>query len=231
MSYSALQLNGITAEITKEGIVTVSVPVEVETLADAVNFDISTLNLDISLPYKGTTIRQLENGSFQLTYQMEGVVNNFTFNADTGQSFELEFAGAQEPIQTNPNFDTKLRVPFKAVFEKNTDGTDGDFLGFSRTLDDGSANPLYGVDSYLTTGCVWRRTYASYDFPEAAVAALGKIDVPVDGIAKLPPTPSPRNWLKTSCRASWRGNIWQITEEWTLSGDRGWDKNIYSSAS
>ena len=42
-----------------------------------------------------------------------------------------------------------------------------------------------------------------------------------------PNLPGDRDWLKRSLRASWRGNCWDITEEWLASGRYKWNRDIY----
>lgn len=230
MPYSALLLNGLTGEVNNQGIASLNIPAEVGTLAEALTLTPGNLDLSISLPVVGRSISQLENGSFQVVLKLEGQA---TENSESAESYELDLATSAEPIQTHPDFDSKIKGPYKAQFQKNDDGTenpDGQFTGFAKMLGAGTPNPFYGQESYLVAGCVWRRTFAAVAFPSSILRALGKIDTPAGGKAQPPHTSGKRNWLKTSVRASWKGNIWQITEEWTLSDDNGWNPVTYRAA-
>ena len=77
---------------------------------------------------------------------------------------------------------------------------------------------------------MWRRTQLRKQLPADIHRNLFCIERPPQpkpGNVSVPTLPDISTWLKTSVRASWRGNVWQISEEWMASGRYGWNKHIY----
>ena len=66
------------------------------------------------------------------------------------------------------------------------------------------------------------------EFPKDLLTAVGCIDKPT-GKIEPPSLPGDRDWLKRSLRAAWRGNTWEITEEWLASGRYKWNRDIYKA--
>lgn len=95
----------------------------------------------------------------------------------------------------------------------------------------GSIKSLQGVESYLRMGGVYRIVYAHRGdaMPTNLFYGVGTIQTPPSS-NKLPSLPSTRNWLKGPPSARWRGNAWEITEEYILSGVGGWIKDIYDGS-
>jgi hypothetical protein len=165
--------------------------------------------------------------------------------------FTLEVSTTTEPIDTHPDFATKIggskaKPIHQAIF--NADGTfekfplkylksqDGDIGALNakgKPANFGDQNRMAGVDSYLESSAVWTKSFKSDKTP--TIEGLGKIMTP-DGGA---PTPAGRNWLYTGFSASFtspakgerrKKTIGTIKKEWRLSGRRGWDKDIYGNA-
>jgi hypothetical protein len=92
----------------------------------------------------------------------------------------------------------------------------------------GAVKSLQGVESYLRMGGVFRIVYAHRGeaMPSNLFFGVGTIQTPPSSNV-LPTLPSSRNWLKGPPSARWRGNAWEITEEYILSGVGGWIKDIY----
>lgn len=95
----------------------------------------------------------------------------------------------------------------------------------------GTIKSLQGVESYLRMGGVYRIVYAHRGdaMPANLFFGVGTIQQPPFS-NKLPSLPSTRNWLKGPPSARWRGNAWEITEEYILSGVGGWIKDIYDGS-
>jgi hypothetical protein len=87
-------------------------------------------------------------------------------------------------------------------------------------------NPLLGVESFYSIGGVWTRRYGSREIPKEIMNGIGSIYVDVPG--PCPGLPSGRNWLKGAPQMTWRGNAWDITEQYILSGRGGWSLTVYN---
>ena len=94
----------------------------------------------------------------------------------------------------------------------------------------GEQNWYAGVSSYLEASGKWTKSFKSRRAP--TLQGLGKISIP----AGAPPMIPPRTWLYTGFSASFtspakgdrkRKIEADVTQEWTLSGRRGWDVDIY----
>jgi hypothetical protein len=143
-------------------------------------------------------------------------------------TFECDSTLSEKPIEVHPKFEVlKNTYGWQAL----SDGT----VGFPEKApqaakadvgeDRGSISPVYGLTTWLDIGIVWRKSWVvGGDIPEEEARRLGRIAEP-DG--KIPQVDSDRNWLKTAVRIRGRGNSWEITVEWTLSGRGGWIPEIY----
>lgn len=131
---------------------------------------------------------------------------------------ELSFAMKQEPIQANPWFETLIQsYPWDKTQEQ-----------FSKTLKDGkTSNPMFGTKDVLAFGGTFRRRQTLSFIPDDLLDRVGAID----------PTFAPRkiafiadkgfNWLKLGPSVRSRGDAWEISQEWQLSGWGGWNADIY----
>lgn len=170
-----------------------------------------------------------------VTYRYEGAAEGQTFAPDDDNTtFELDTSFAQQPIETHPAFQ-KLKSLY---------GWDSDERRFSEFLaatptegalpgntSKGKPNPLFGEDSWLVLGVVFRKTYAARAFPTGLLSGIGTIvpRPPDIGQFKMPSSINKRNWLKAPPKVTRRGSAIQIAEEWILSGPRGWAKPVYSA--
>jgi hypothetical protein len=95
----------------------------------------------------------------------------------------------------------------------------------------GEVKTLQGVESYMRMGGVWRviYPYAGQNLPNGLFRKVGTVQEPLDS-DRIPGLPSKRNWLKGPPSARWRGNAWEITEEYILSGVGGWVRDIYDGS-
>ncbi len=150
----------------------------------------------------------------ELTVRYRGILDASGLgSADTTE--EIVSSTSEAPIETHPLFvdelgGTKASPLNGAVFDDN-----GKFLGFSADSD------FAGVESYLIPSTVYRRTTPTTEAPNS-IAGVGKIsgDVPIT-------TDGDKTWLFSS--RTWRrsGGVYDLTEEYALSGDGGWDDIIY----
>lgn len=139
---------------------------------------------------------------------------------------------SEEPIETHPNF--------AALFKKHQGRRDkiGRFSHFAQNLSVGvrtegvEANPLYGVDHFLSFTMVFVRTYVVRAVPQSVWSRVDCIDTP-NGTGRVPvPTlKGKRNWLKLAPLVDERENYATIAERWMASGRNGWNPDIYSEKS
>jgi hypothetical protein len=168
---------------------------------------------------------------------IENSVSDFT-----APFYELIIGLSEEPIETHPNFVSKIgwtaMAPKNgAVFRHVNTGqrvtqyakasnNDGYVFDSFLVFVDGKLNEFAKVESYLEASQVtWRKTYNGVAHPSNLVEA-GKIGNP-DGPA--PSLPSGRNWLDMGITATKRGSAVQLVHEWRASGRRGWIQSVYGS--
>ena len=227
---SPLQLLGLGGSVDRTGIVSVDVPMWVGSLGEALSVSVP---LGLGVPLVSRNFKQSEDGGYEVTLHFEGMEDTGPKEDET--TFEFDVSMSEDPVEAHPNFD--------AISEKyGWDDVEKAFPKFSpgTSTSDGSAldkkskakkNPLYGTESYLSVGAVFRKTYASRTIPAGLLRGIGAIvDRPPDiGQFQIPSTGSKRNWLKLAPKIRRRGNSVEVTEEWMLSGPNGWNTDIYSS--
>lgn len=212
----------------RTGISTFSVPwfVDAADFASLANFE--PPDPPLGLPIVNRSAEQETDGTWKLMITYEGVAIGDQLVDET---FDLDYSSAEDPIETFSQI-LALRAKYKGALD------DQNHVIWAPQIADKSGNkvrnPMYGVETYLNPGAIWRRTRALRDFDATALSALGKIDEPQGGVANKnyqanpPQIQDGRNWLKRALKATWRGNIWQFSEEWMLSGPGGWVPDIYA---
>ena len=159
-----------------------------------------------------------DNGDWVLTLTYEGVKPGATVE----ETFELDGGTSEDPIESHPDWEA-LKKKYKAIM----DGEKFDGWPAMVNTEYGKVkNPMLGVSAFLNTSAVWRRGFGDMNFPADLLRELGCVDRP-RGKIQPPSLPEGRNWLKRSIKATWRGNIWTINEEWLASGRGGWNRDIY----
>lgn len=149
----------------------------------------------------------------------------------TPSVYELNYAGAEEPIETHPKFTSEIAgkpsSPLNgAVFidpktgAVSTDDATAVFDKF-RTNVAGARNPFAGIMSYLSPEATIREVWLSTS--PVSGANLGRISAPGFSVAI-----AGGNWLFTGISFQQRGRIYQNTREWRGSGRNGWNSTIYS---
>jgi hypothetical protein len=151
------------------------------------------------------------------------------------QVYVYEWQGNFEtvPIQAHPDYRSWLGVygtedsqgnwkPFRDLDTKSTSG-------LKPPAGSSSSNPLLGADSFLSMGGTWIRRYATRTVPSGAMNGVGLISGSPPGCQIT--VPSGRNWLKGPPQMTFRGNAWDVSEQWILSGRGGWVPMLYSGSS
>ena len=227
MSAAPLQLLGTGGSVDRNGIVSVDVPMWVATLAEALR---ATVNLGIGIPLVSRGFKQSEEGGYEVTLHFEGLESEAQ---DDQTTFEFDVSMSEDPIESHPNFDAIAAKygwdDVERSFPKSAPeaSESGSALGKKSKA---KTNPLYGVESYLAVGAVYRKTYASRTIPSGVLRGIGSIVERPPGVGQfnLPSTGGKRNWLKLAPKIRRRGNSVEVTEEWMLSGPNGWNKDVYS---
>lgn len=217
MSADIRRLNGATCSVDKNGVASFKIPYVVSTEAEIISF--APPRRPMNLPIVGREATE-DNGDWILTLNFEGLPDS-SKETEIEEVYELDGSTSEDPIETHPDFEL-IAKKYRWDREERE---------FSQKVNvDGKLvrNPLAGASAYLNVGAVWRRTFGARDFPEGLLRALGCIDEP-QGKRKPPRMPDGRNWLKRSVKATWRGNVWTISEEWLGSGRGGWNRDLYRS--
>ncbi|XHR30418.1 MAG: hypothetical protein ACFUZC_07615 [Chthoniobacteraceae bacterium] len=230
MDETPLQLLGINGGVDKHGITSVTVPFYVATLSEAISY---TPTLDIDLPIVSRSFRQSEDGGYEVTLTCEGSEDNPT---DDQKTFEIDASMAEEPIKTHPKFEN-LKSSFGwdeslSTFSEYlpSDSSSGGLASGSQNGSARKKSKMYGVESWLVAGAIYRVTYASKTVPQSIFLGIGTVQTP-PSIGKFNlPNLGKRNWLKLAPKVRMRGNSIEISLEYMLSGPLGWFTEVYASA-
>jgi hypothetical protein len=187
--------------------------------------------------------------TMQLTYTPTGARAVCTYAGVELQwldrpSYELIIGMEESPIETHPDFNLiggRPSAPLNgALFVDAATGAitnsnaRGVFDSFAPFLSGGAKNEKGGIESYLDPVVTYRESRVSYSAPSAS--GFGKVssDVPGPGWRG---SLGRRNWLFMGCSYRRRGDpggvqsrvLYEINNEWRLSGRNGWDNDIYSN--
>lgn len=166
----------------------------------------------------------------------------------------LRVTTTTEPIDTHPNFGSQIGGNSEKPLHQAEYDEDGAFRKFPlKYLENqgemkpdtalnakgdqfnfGDQNRYAGVSSYLNASAIWTRSFSSENSP--TLAGIGRISTP-SGDA---PTPEGRTWLYSGFSATFTSPSLndrssqqvqgRITQEWRLSGRKGWDTDIYGTS-
>jgi hypothetical protein len=166
-----------------------------------------------SLQCKGCKISRLKPGIMaQMDVTYRGILSDASLPDATE---EVITSTSEAPVETHPHFTTIIggtaAAPLNgAVFDK-----DGKFTGWK------SDSQFAGKESYLIPSTIYRKNTPSRARP-LDIGPVGTIRNPGIGGGPLD-----SNWMFTV--KSWRrdGGVYEITEEYMLSGPGGWDPILY----
>lgn len=145
------------------------------------------------------------------------------------EDVDLDHAGAEDPIETFPEFD-ELAKKWGAKF----DPQDPDkFDGWKRKIKDpkgGSAikNPLYGFTHFLNDGAVLRITFNRKNYDSKFLRNLCKTERPQISnprLAAMTEAPDGKTWLKKSVKVGFHGGCFQYVIEYLLGV---WVPDVYA---
>jgi hypothetical protein len=131
--------------------------------------------------------------------------------------WSLKRSPSEEPIDTHPNFPTFGISANGAEFDEN-----GIFIGFK--VPTSGTNVWGGLSKYMEKAAVITKTsiVSTFDSDEE----IPRINTP-SGAPFTIPTITGRNWMKTDLSAIQRGASFEVFEEWTMSGQQGWNTTVY----
>lgn len=181
------------------------------------NIDVSTKNglSEVKQTYVGgdSTIPEIYEAVAQVVE--EPIATHVAFTTSTGiyETSIIDACGGSTTLGT--------QASAGAVFD-----ADGQFLYFNKK----ALNNFFGVTSYLTPQVSYKRIYSAGIAPTATVSNLVSHIITV--VAGDPPSlPAGRNWMFTSLNWKNNGNgnagQYEITEEYSGSGNAGWNNTIY----
>jgi hypothetical protein len=173
------------------------------------------------------------NGLFVITFDYEGIDAQAQPSPQDEVTFELDTTMSEDPIETHPRFtQLKARYGWDQDNRRFAEMISGTGQGATALSSGGKQkqSPLFGTDSWLVVGALFRKTYASKVYPTDLLQGIGTITKAPPGIGqfKLPPLGKSRNWLKLAPKVKLRGNCLEISEEWMMSGPKGWVEDVYS---
>jgi hypothetical protein len=89
----------------------------------------------------------------------------------------------------------------------------------------GATNPMFGIQDFFRMEGTYRFRYAALAIPESLMQGVGTVRQDLPG--QPPQLTDGRNWLKAPPHWKRRGLIFDITEEYWVSGIGGWPVPIY----
>ena len=220
------QMLGLSGSRDERGLISLAVPWNCATLAETLFVGGA---FPFGLPEVGRAISQLDDGSYQVTINFQGI-EDAEGQAD---SFEFDSSFREEPIESHPAIDQikrqyggSLNSDGRITFPEKLPGGSAGSGGLNgRRAGAGEKNPMFGVTTYLVLNAVFRHTYLRRSIPGNLLDRVGTT------IGSLPegfPTPPGRNWLIMPPKVGRRGNVYEISEEWMLSKPgQVWPEAIY----
>jgi len=226
-----LQLNGVSGGIDKIGVVSMVVPFHVDALIEAITYRPALA--DITLPIVSRSFKQSEEGGYEVSVTYEGVEEDPNMKV-----FELDGSMAEESIKTHPKFESlktkygwdEALNTFSEYPPDSTSGGSGGLSGGNSPNATPTKSKMYGVESWLVAGAIFRLNYSTNGMPGGIWNGIGTVQNPPQIGRFGLPSLGKRNWLKLAPKVKLRGNCVEITEEFMLSGPLGWFKEIYDAA-
>lgn len=181
-----------------------------------------------ALPVVKRNCKEVQDCSYEVTFECEG---HFNPESAEGEEFVLDGTTADEKIEAHPEIQmlvAKYKEPGKNTLD--TAMEQGQII-FPMELEVNGQklpNPMHGIRSYLAPGCIWTKTWVAVRFPSDLARQLGCIGYPPVGKrGQQAPALLGPEWIMVRLTATWRGNIWRISESWMNSGRGGFPPDVY----
>jgi hypothetical protein len=181
---------------------------------------------------------------------------DYTFGEDQPSidyNSSLNVSTSEEPIETNPRYnpagagegalsseDRLIVAQFKAGRYKISEtDEDGKIKTLITRIDDAKIGRIEitkdilkeilgkindGIVSYLEPRQIYRYSIMQKVKPTSdQLNKVGKIGIPKEA----PPVDTDRDWLLLGVNYDYNGVLYNVSEEWALSGKGGWDQELY----
>ena len=174
-----------------------------------------------------------EQAGYDVEVTLEGHVKPDTADEEY---YELEGSTSDDPIESHWNLDVLLALyagtfnkqSQRVQWAKNLTGQDGNIAPGNSTA---ARNPMFGAETWLVPGLIWSHNWVTARLPDKIINELGTITGKLPGKPKTlhnpPGVNGSRNWLCVRVRGRERGNIWQMSTSYQLSGPYGWVEEMY----
>ncbi len=228
---------GVRQERQGVAVLTVAIPMVLRTGTGGLSYPVPTNYPSISgFGFAGAQGRQNDAGhwEWELTYEGQGQLSPDKNDKDNEDQtvYALDTSDADVPITTHPDLiriwkkyygyleDNRLVFPAKLPKDAEVD---------AEAYGDGKKNPLYGLESFLSVGAVWTKTYSTMTLPADLFSNIGCIvaTIPQPKRFKIPKIGKGRNWMKRGPGIRIRGSVAEVTERYLLSGRGGHNKDVY----
>lgn len=133
--------------------------------------------------------------------------------------YDMQATWEEEPIETHPNISELLKkyagriVNGEVIFDKELPSSASGQGGLDQGESAPKKNPMYGVVRWKKLGVTWSATRIMTSLPSGLLGNVGKRTSPP---GPAPSLPKDSAWMQLPPRASKRGNVWQVTEEWMM---------------
>jgi hypothetical protein len=173
------------------------------------------------LPETGRTWRMDQAGCYVVYVTYEGQDPNTSTTAKEAETFEAKSSYREEPIEGHPQIEelikkfngTRDSQTQKVTFQAMMQGTGTNALGADSNQKE-IPNPMAGVEKFMALEVVWTRQYIKKTIPASIFARIGRITSnPPGGAPKIPGRSA---WLIMPPQVKKRGNVVEISEEYTL---------------
>lgn len=168
-------------------------------------------------------------GIIRISTTYKGVLAN---NPEELAQHDFSRTVSQEPVETHPLFALpRSNPPVTAseitVIELALQNAQPPTVTLSSKAQLLYEKKLRGIDSYLRSGSVYRKSYVSKNIPTTGeLAEVGKIKNPG---SPAPPAPTDQEYLFVGLSWNKTAGVVTITEEYQLSGIGGWDPDLYAA--
>jgi hypothetical protein len=177
------------------------------------------------------TVVTAEAGTVRSTFQYDLTAAG-SVTSSGGNIVGIEFIGSLRtvPLPAHPRYADLTAEEQKEVKDFVQNPIDGskalpDWSGFAGVTEmaELATKMLAGQESYYEPSVILRKTYFSSSIPSGS--KLGKIKDPNIFYAAKP---TDADWLLVSLSARGQAGAYTVTEEYELSGENGWDADLYT---
>ncbi len=213
---------GLAAQQDRHGVWTLQIPYVVKGFDSIWNAGPAKRS---GLDLVGRSVQPHEDGEHFIvtnTYagaELPGDGGGATYN-DTTTVYDMQATWEEEPIETHPQISDLIKkyagriVNGEVIFDKEIPAAAKGSGGLKQ--DKGSVptkNPMYGVVRWKKLGVTWSATRILRYLPSRILNNVGKRMTPP---GTPPSLPQDTAWMQLPPRASKRGSVWQVTEEWMM---------------